>query len=274
MFFIDLRLSFNDSTVYIFAFSCKSMDSQNEIEKCEWFRSWFDSPYYHMLYRHRDESEAQLFLDSLLSKYHLPQDAMLLDLACGKGRHSIYLHSKGYKVMGVDLSNQSIELAKKAESTGLHFQVQDMRHFQIEDKFDCIFNLFTSFGYFNDAGQNQLVLDRIKEHLLPDGLFVLDYFNSESVIRQFCPTIRHSCGDVVFDVNKKIADNQIVKEITVIDGAKTLVFEEHVQLLMFDEICSMLEKSGLEFIEVFGSYTLEEFEPTISDRMIIIARNS
>lgn len=250
------------------------MGEQQNIKNCEWFRSWFDSPYYHMLYRHRDESEARLFLDSLLAHFHLPQNARMLDLACGKGRHAIYLHSKGYDVVGVDLSNQSIELAKKAECEGLRFQIQDMRFFKLDIKFDCILNLFTSFGYFNDPQQNQLVLERIKDHLLEGGLFVLDYFNADSVVRNFCPSIHHTCEHVQFEVSKKIVNDQIVKEIIVRDGDKTFTFEEHVQLLVFSDICSMLKKSGLEFVDVFGSYALEDFDPASSDRMIIIARNS
>ena len=55
----------------------------------EWFASWFDSPYYHLLYQHRDDNEAKQFIGHLTEALDLPQGAKVLDLACGKGRHSI-----------------------------------------------------------------------------------------------------------------------------------------------------------------------------------------
>ena len=55
--------------------------------KREWFAEWFDSPYYHTLYKNRDENEARRVLDNLLRALDLPAGARILDLACGKGRH-------------------------------------------------------------------------------------------------------------------------------------------------------------------------------------------
>jgi 2-polyprenyl-3-methyl-5-hydroxy-6-metoxy-1,4-benzoquinol methylase len=81
----------------------------------EWFRTWFDSPYYKILYSHRSEEEAALFIDNLLSFMDLPERSRVLDLACGRGRHSVYLNEKGFNVVGIDLSNNSISDAKKHE---------------------------------------------------------------------------------------------------------------------------------------------------------------
>ena len=79
-----------------------------------WFASWFDTPYYHILYKDRDYNEAQLFMDNLTHYLNLPEEAKILDLACGKGRHSIYLNSLGYDVTGADLSENSINEASKS----------------------------------------------------------------------------------------------------------------------------------------------------------------
>ena len=77
----------------------------------QWFTSWFDTPYYHTLYKDRNHSEAQVFMDNLTNYLNVPEHGEILDLACGKGRHSIYLNSLGYNVTGVDLSENSIEYA-------------------------------------------------------------------------------------------------------------------------------------------------------------------
>ena len=78
----------------------------------QWYASWFDTPYYHILYKDRDHSEAQVFMDNLTNYLNIPEGGKILDLACGKGRHSVYLNSLGYNVTGIDLSEKSIDYAK------------------------------------------------------------------------------------------------------------------------------------------------------------------
>src|SRR6478609_7587991 len=110
-----------------------------------WFENWFDTDYYHLLYRHRDDDEAHEFIGALLAHLNPLPGQKALDLACGRGRHSVYLNSKNLDVTGVDLSKSSIAFAKKYENETLHFEVQDMRKSMGINKYDYIFNLFTSF---------------------------------------------------------------------------------------------------------------------------------
>ena len=93
----------------------------------QWFETWFDTNYYHLLYRNRDENEARQFIDALLRYLNPQPKAHFLDVACGKGRHSIYLHSQGYKATGVDLSSNSIEIANQCQKKDLSFYVKDIR---------------------------------------------------------------------------------------------------------------------------------------------------
>lgn len=60
----------------------------------DWFESWFNTPYYHILYKDRDFVEAENFIDKLLAEIRLPQHSTIIDLACGHGRHSVYLNQK------------------------------------------------------------------------------------------------------------------------------------------------------------------------------------
>ena len=62
----------------------------------DWFVSWFDTEYYHTLYKHRDDTEAHDFVKNLVSFLKLTQNDTILDLACGKGRHAIYLNQLGF----------------------------------------------------------------------------------------------------------------------------------------------------------------------------------
>ncbi len=139
-----------------------------------WFASWFDTPYYHILYKDRNYREAQLFIDTITHYLNLPENAKVLDLACGKGRHAIYLNQLGFDVVGADLSENSILEAQKNTNETLHFQVHDMRE-SFEEKFDAIFNLFTSFGYFENDADNLKTLVAIKDSLSEYGFAVIDF---------------------------------------------------------------------------------------------------
>lgn len=118
-----------------------------------WFTSWFDTDFYHILYKDRDEQEAKFFMDNLTQYLNLPEDARILDLPCGRGRHSVYLNELGYNVVGADLSANSIAFARKFENENLKFTQFDMRTVY-GDKFDAVFNLFTSIGYFENEEDN------------------------------------------------------------------------------------------------------------------------
>ena len=93
----------------------------------DWFTSWFNTPYYHILYKNRNDDDAQLFMRNLTTFLKLDINSHILDLPCGKGRHSVFLNSLGFKVTGGDLAENSIKHAKHFENDRLHFEVYDMR---------------------------------------------------------------------------------------------------------------------------------------------------
>ena len=149
----------------------------------EWFATWFDSPYYHLLYQHRDDNEAQLFLNKLIGVLELKPSARILDLACGKGRHSITLAQMGFAVLGADLAANSIAAAQENQKAlqldKLQFVVHDMRKPIQGQSFAAIFNLFTSFGYFDTLEENQAVCKALASMLQPEGVVVIDFLNGQ-----------------------------------------------------------------------------------------------
>ncbi|MFM7731182.1 MAG: class I SAM-dependent methyltransferase, partial [Flavobacteriales bacterium] len=151
-----------------------------ENRNSEWFAGWFDSPYYHLLYGHRDEQEAFAFIQ-LLVHDHLADRPYVVDLGCGKGRHSRALAEHGKRVHGIDLSPESIEFASKQNTAMATFSVQDMRQLTLDTPADAILNLFTSFGYFESVDEHLSVLSSVAANLKKGGLFILDYFNAHLV---------------------------------------------------------------------------------------------
>jgi SAM-dependent methyltransferase len=238
-------------------------------EQNTWFASWFDTPYYHILYKDRDYEEAQLFMDNLTNYLNLPEDAKILDLACGKGRHSVYLNQLGYDVTGADLSKHSIEAAQKYSNDTLHFEVHDMRE-PFEQKFDAIFNLFTSFGYFENESDNVTTLKAICESLSEYGFGVIDFMNVNKVIENIVPNEVKTVEGIDFHIKRFVIDNYIYKEIDFEDKGEQFHFVEKVKAFTLQDFEAMMEEAGIYLLDTFGDYKLRKFYKNESERLIMI----
>ena len=89
----------------------------NSQESKPWNATWFDTQFYKLLYAHRDGQEALQLVEWLQRDLQITPPAHVLDLGCGRGRHSIALAKHGFTVTGLDLSEQSLKDAReKADS--------------------------------------------------------------------------------------------------------------------------------------------------------------
>lgn len=234
-----------------------------------WFVKWFDTQYYHILYKDRDYQEAGMFIDNITSYLNLPENAKVLDLACGKGRHSVYLNKLGFEVTGADLSENSINQAQKNKNETLHFVVHDMRE-PFEQKFDAIFNLFTSFGYFDNDQDNITTLKAIKESLSEFGFAVLDFMNVEKVIPNLVASEVKTIEGIDFHINRRFENGYIYKDISFEDNSEEYNFIERVKAFRLEDFEQMMEESGIYLLDVFGDYKLGKFQKSTSDRLIMI----
>jgi len=238
----------------------------------EWFADWFDSPYYHILYKRHDEADARAALDQLLRALQLPPGSRVLDLACGKGRHARYLADQGYDVTGLDISGQSISYAQQFEHERLHFYQHDMRlPFRI-NYYDAVVNFFTSFGYFETDRDHLRSLQNIAKGLKPGGLFLLDYFNSEVVRQQVVPEEHKVIDGLDFKVTKWVDAHRVYKQVDVQQDGRHFTFQERVRLFELRDCQELLHQAGLQVIQTYGTYQLEPFEVDRSPRLILIAR--
>ena len=90
----------------------------------EWFEDWFDTKYYHILYKNRNYNEAENFIDNLLNYLKPNTTAKFIDIACGKGRHSIFINKKGFPVVGYDLSKESIASADESAKKEVYYWIK------------------------------------------------------------------------------------------------------------------------------------------------------
>ena len=237
--------------------------------KKTWFSNWFDTPFYHILYKDRDYDEAQLFIDNITDYLNLPENAKILDLACGRGRHSVYLNKLGYHVTGSDLSKNSIEFAKKFENDTLNFIVKDMRE-PSEQKFDAIFNLFTSFGYFENEEDNLTTLTAIKNSLNEFGFAVLDFMNVNKVIENLVAEEEKEVEGIVFHIKRWTDNKYIYKNIQFTHEGSDYDFTEKVRAFTLADFEEMMDKAGIYLLDTFGNYRLQKYHSKESDRLIMI----
>lgn len=257
-------------TLYLHLFK----DTNSFYMQRKWFQYWFNSPYYHILYQQRNDAEAEFFIDKLTSFLNPEADAKMLDIACGKGRHSIYLNKKGFDVTGIDLSEQSIKYAKQFENSKLHFLVHDMRRLFYINYFDVALNLFTSFGYFDTEKEHVNALKTFRKCLTAEGILVLDYFNTEKIIRNLNSCETKSLDGITFQITKSVVDGKIIKKIDFEDQQRVYHFEERVQAFSFEDFERMLGKAGMVIQKTFGNYDLADFDKTNSDRLILICKKA
>lgn len=236
----------------------------------EWFETWFDSPYYHILYQHRDEEEAEQFMDNLLQHLQLSSHARGLDVACGKGRHAVYLAEKGLDVTGIDLSWKNIGHALHYERDNLSFFLHDMRNGFYINYFDVVFNLFTSFGYFETDKENVKAIHSMSLSLKKGGRLVIDFFNAAKISQELTPHQYVTRDGIMFLVEKKFRENVVLKRIYFQDRGREFEFEERVQSLHLPDFKRYFEKNQLKITNVFGDYHLNPFDEKHSDRLIII----
>ncbi|MBL7883250.1 MAG: class I SAM-dependent methyltransferase [Bacteroidia bacterium] len=237
-----------------------------------WYKEWFNSPFYHLLYKNRDYKDAEFFIDSLFNKIKPSANSKILDLACGKGRHSIYINKKGYQVTGIDLACDSIRFAQQYANANLDFFIHDMRHTFRVNYYDYVLNMFTSFGYFENEKDTINTLQSVHKNLKPNGIFVLDFFNSQKVIANLIENEVKEIEGVQFLINKKIENNWIIKTISFTHEGKSYNFTEQVQALKLKDFEKFFKQSKLKIVNLYGDYSLNEYNPKNSDRLILIAQ--
>jgi len=240
----------------------------------DWYKDWFNATYYHILYADRNEEEAADFIKLLIKYLHPHTEAKMLDIACGKGRHSIMLANLHFNVTGIDISPNSIHEANLAAHDKLEFFIHDMRlSFRI-NYYDFAFNFFTSFGYFDSRKEHQKALHNMSLSVKPGGIFVMDYLNPNYTIQHLQKTSVIKKENILFNISRWSDDDYIYKKIS-IDDASTkvpLVFMEKVANFNLDDFTELFQENGLTINEVFGNYQLEPFDAIHSPRMIMIAQ--
>lgn len=238
-----------------------------------WFENWFNSPYYYQLYRNRDENEASAFVKDLINELHPEPGSLMLDVACGKGRHSLALSAMGYHVTGIDIAQDAIIEAKKKETKTLHFFQHDMRLPYCVNCFDYVFNFFTSFGYFKTSREHDNALACMAEALKPSGTLVIDYLNVKLAEKEPPADFIKDVDNSRFHIKKWQTDTHFYKQIGLVNtvGEEQILSTERVAKFGLEDFQKLFYNHKLVIKKLFGSYHLEAFDPATSSRLILLA---
>ncbi|HYK47343.1 MAG TPA: methyltransferase domain-containing protein [Parafilimonas sp.] len=240
----------------------------------EWFRAWFSSPYYDLLYNQRNEQEATFCINKFVEFLNIPAASRILDVACGKGRHSRALASRGFDVTGIDLSAPSIIEAKNFETDNLHFYVHDMRLPFWINYFDYVFNFFTSFGYFRTMREHDDAIRTMAQSLKMNGTVTIDYLNVHYAEDHLVPREEKRSNGVMFNIDRWFDEKHFFKRIHVEETEKKIseTFTEQVEKFSLGDFTDMLSYEGLAIEHIFGDYELNKYHVRNSPRMIMVAR--
>jgi SAM-dependent methyltransferase len=175
------------------------------------------------------------------------------------------------KLHGLDLAPNSIVEAKKLENINLSFDVHDMREIYKTSKFDVVFNLFTSFGYFDDDTDNIRVLNSVNSMLNEKGILVVDFLNARKVIKTLVKNEQKTIDNTLFNIERSYNGSHIIKNINFEDKKQVFNFTERVQAIHYEDFISMFQQTGFKINSTFGDYNLKEYDPENSNRLILIA---
>jgi SAM-dependent methyltransferase len=239
-----------------------------------WFKDWFNSPYYHQLYFNRDDREAAAFIDKLINYLKPAPDSSMLDVACGKGRHSIQLAGKGFDVTGIDLSDDSINEALQSQTESLHFYKHDMRLPFWINYFDYAFNFFTSFGYFKTRREHDNAIRTIAQAIKKDGIFVMDFLNVHYAEDHLIHQSEKEIDGINFIITKWYDETHFYKKIIVEDEClrEPIIHTEKVAKFSLGDFTEMFAYQRLQIQEVFGDYNFGNYDVKKSPRMLMIAK--
>lgn len=242
-------------------------------QKNMWYKKWFDTEYYHILYSNRNEDEANRFIHNIQEILSLPKNSIVWDTACGKGRHCYVFHKLGYNVIGTDISPNNIKAAKKNyKNISDNFFLHDIRREFYQNYFNLVVNLFTSIGYFDYLYEEQKAISVICKACKINGYVIIDFLNPQYLIQKIVSHETKEINHIVFNIKREIKEGFVFKYIEVIDKNNKYHFQERVRLLSFDFIEKELHKNNVKLVQSFGDYNLSTFHPKTSERMIFIGK--
>jgi SAM-dependent methyltransferase len=255
----------------------KALPQAKRRQKRPWWEDVFGEDFVRASYR-LSEPQVRKEVDFIEESLGVAGGGVVLDLGCGSGHHAVELASRGYGVVGYDLSLYQLALAAEVaqeRSQKLNFLQGDMREMAFEEMFDGIFCWNTSFGYFEED-KNLMVAERVFRALRPGGMFLIDVVNRDFVAAQSPGQLWYegdSCvcmDDMSLDF---ITSRMRVKRSVILDDGRTRECVYSVRVYSMHELGKLLHDVGFRVTEASGHpSTPGVFFGEHSPRIIMLAQ--
>lgn len=253
-----------------------------------WYQHWFADALYMELYAHRDAAEARQAIDLFElvtglrgnpSENYTPRSAahsapLLLDLACGTGRHAFEMARRGFRVAAADLSPTLLAAASRKTqryADRLHLVRADMRRLPFPARFDGVLQLFTAFGYFHRDEDNEAIIAGVRTLLLPGGWYMLDFLNADALSTNIEAHSEQETAEGRIIMERSIRNGRVEKHIRILNNGQERTFLESVRLFTLDDFRGMFNRCGFALRDVRGGYDGAAFNAS-SPRCIMFAR--
>lgn len=227
-----------------------------------WYSQIFNEDYLRTVPKNspkQTEREAKFIIERL----GIESGARVLDLCCGFGRHTLYLAKNGFDMVGLDLSMIMLKKAladAQANNQAIKFIHGDMRKLTFKAIFDAIYNVQTSFGYFDDVS-NFKVLQGIFNALKPGGVFLIETVNPDFLINDLPLRIWWKGRECMLleEIDMEALSGVLkISRSFVFDDQKRAPWEQKIQIRLYTahEMRALLTRAGFKVVELSGDYSL------------------
>jgi SAM-dependent methyltransferase len=240
----------------------------------DWTQEYFDDTYRRLFLDTVDPARTRYQVQQVLRLCAVLPGAIVLDVGCGVGRHSIELAKLGFRVTGVDMNAGYISVCReRTAQLGLkaEFHVVDSRVMKLDVRADLTISLWSSFGYYGEIGDLQ-VLQRVAEHTRRGGRVVVDVENRDYIVKHFVPEEWHENEQgLVFEKRRFDArDGTVSTRRVILSGGERCEYRRVLRMYTVAELAALLEAAGLRPERWCGDYDGSRFGSE-SKRMIAIA---
>ena len=241
----------------------------------QWFETFFQGVAVEFWIRAIPHTVTVQEADYLERALELTPGAKLLDIPCGHGRHAIELAKRGYRVTGIDLSEDALDRARESatEVDWKHGDMRELARLDLPAEFDAAYCFGNSFGYLDAAGISAF-LSGITRVLKPGGRIAIDTgVTAESILPTLLAKRWHQFGDIIM-----LSETNYVAEESRLDIGYTFIHKGSVEtrpsssyIFTAAELKRMLDRAGFEEIAMNGGLSGEPYRLG-TPRLVITAR--
>ena len=244
-------------------------------------KPWYDQDSYwttfeSILFNRKRLADTPSQVDNIIKLLDVKEGAKILDLCCGIGRHSLEFARRGFQVTGVDRTKSYLDKAKKqakAEDLPIELVNEDMRNFCRDDAFDVVINMFTSFGYFEDASDDRQVVENVYRSLRSGGKFLIEMMGKELIARDFRERDWNEINGFIILEDRKLLNNweKVAGRWIILKDDQRFEHKFVIRLYSAVEITSLAKQCGFTEVDVYGSLDGIDYDHS-AKRLVVAAQ--